>query len=115
MTQNLTDEIIELLSNESTQIFFKENPHRELSKKYDVFQAASKTNSVGEAKTQGASAWDLREWYKKSALDILSPVIPIKKEFPESDSSNLITDRRREQFKKLSSPEHVQHKLHQIN
>ena len=128
MSQNLSEEILELLSKESTQISFKENPHRESTKKYNVFKTASKATSVGEAKTHGASAWDLREWYKKSALDIQSPLnplkdpsslpnqfIPTKQEFSESESSNLISDRRREQFKKQSSPEHVQHKLHQIN
>ena len=102
----IPNEIVEVLSKDSTQITFKENPHRDTTHKHAIFQSASKTNTVGEAKAQGASLWDLKEWYKKHALEITSLIIPmqvhfshsnqsipLKQEIQEPDSSNLKNDR----------------------
>eukprot|EP00973_Karenia_brevis_P032473 4478200-Karenia_brevis.AAC.1 len=68
----MTEETTIQLGMEETKITFTSNPHRETSNKFGVFEKVRGTQTVGEAKSAGASAWDLKEWFKKGALEILS-------------------------------------------
>ena len=61
MARVMSDEISASLSKEYTKINFGENPYREPSIKYNLFEQIRKSSTVMEARANGASLWDLKE------------------------------------------------------
>ena len=92
-----TQELNRIL-NESESIEFGTNPHNESSKKYQTFESFKHCTTVTDAKANGASQWDLREYFKKGHLTITSAKSSansqVKKELFSMNSPNVIDKQR---------------------
>lgn len=98
----ISPESLDLLANPKSQISFGDNPHREGSKKAEIFEKCRSSKSIGMAKEMGASNWDLREWFKKSALYLYPEGRPtsVKKEalsLSPEDKVKILENRKRYQ------------------
>lgn len=51
-----------------TKLEWEENPHKQGTDKYTKFENCKGAATVGEAKSRGASNWDLAEWAKKGKV-----------------------------------------------
>eukprot|EP00973_Karenia_brevis_P086117 11943093-Karenia_brevis.AAC.1 len=63
-----------LLKDHRTQISFVKNPHRGNTKAHDHFDLISSSTTVGEAKGNGASLWDLRGWARNGSMVVESAI-----------------------------------------
>lgn len=53
--------------------FWGDNPHREGFQNFSTYEGARGSNTVKEAKENGAFAWDLKEWMKKGSVTLGGP------------------------------------------
>ena len=51
--------------------FNDDNPHRNGTKLWDLFEKAKLAATVGQAKEKGASAWNLKEWREKERIILM--------------------------------------------
>lgn len=68
----ISPETRECLQNDNTMIFFQVNPHIR-GQKYEIFEKClcEKQISIGRVRELGGSTWDLKTWFKKSAISIV--------------------------------------------
>eukprot|EP00973_Karenia_brevis_P075335 10465724-Karenia_brevis.AAC.1 len=64
--------IDQMLRDGRTMVKFTKNPHGLGTKAYDNYERVKGCGTVGDARKQGASLWDLKKWFEKDSIIILS-------------------------------------------
>jgi len=92
------EEELQRMLKDECDIVFDVNPQRVGAQKHEVFENVRTATTVSKAKELGASAWDIREWYKKGAVSAAgNPAV--------SPNTNVAASvERLEKLKKTMSP-----------